>query len=128
MGGRGHGQDQGCGAAATAAVRRWGGVLEHPKDSHLWDWMCIPKPGDDPDYWGGYTVRIDQIAYGHCCIKPTWLYLVGVPRQDFIPQLHGGEQARPLEHLSKAQRERTPRPMALELIRLASRVGVRRAA
>src|SRR5438270_12997283 len=30
------GDDGGCFAAALAAVRRWGGVIEHPEASHAW--------------------------------------------------------------------------------------------
>jgi hypothetical protein len=33
---------------AIEFVRRWGGVLEHPKRSKLWPHMNLPKPG------GGY--------------------------------------------------------------------------
>lgn len=38
------GDDGGCFEAALAAVRRWGGVLEHPYGSYAWPHFGIPKP------------------------------------------------------------------------------------
>lgn len=38
------GSDGGCFAAALAAVRRWGGVLEHPAGSHAWAAHGLRKP------------------------------------------------------------------------------------
>ncbi len=38
------GDDKGCFAAALHAVRIYGGVLEHPKDSHAWRWFGLNKP------------------------------------------------------------------------------------
>src|SRR5215469_2378181 len=38
------GDDNGCFAAALAALRQWGGVLEHPASSHAWKWFDIPRP------------------------------------------------------------------------------------
>src|SRR5580704_5568578 len=37
------GHDEGCFAAALAAVRKWGGVLEHPADSHAWWAFDLPR-------------------------------------------------------------------------------------
>lgn len=77
------GDDGGCFAAALAAVRRWGGVLEHPEASHAWShhglraparsggwtrtadgWTCCGVAADDlPDLrWGPSMadVRLDQ--------------------------------------------------------------------
>jgi hypothetical protein len=77
------GEDGGCFAAALEAVRRFGGVLEHPAYSLAWDRFGLPRPArygwtatlDDP----GVTTEIDQAAYGHPARKRTWLYLVGEP-------------------------------------------------
>lgn len=63
---------------AVDQVRRWGGVLEHPKGSTLFG-SFAPKPGDAPDRWGGRTYDVQQVSWGHCCVKPTRLYIVGVP-------------------------------------------------
>ena len=38
------GDDKGCFAAALAAVRKWGGVLEHPADSHAWRHFELTPP------------------------------------------------------------------------------------
>src|SRR5882672_11456300 len=38
------GDDGGCFAAALAAVRKWGGVLEHPADSHAWRAFSLNRP------------------------------------------------------------------------------------
>lgn len=39
------GDDQGCFDAALRSVRRWGGVLEHPCDSHAWRFFGIKRAG-----------------------------------------------------------------------------------
>lgn len=38
------GDDKGCFASALASVRKWGGVLEHPKDSHAWAHFGLTQP------------------------------------------------------------------------------------
>lgn len=72
-------QDPTCGTRAVEQVRAFGGVLEHPQDSSLWKACGLPKPGEPTDEWGGFTIEIRQVHWGHCCEKPTWLYLVRVP-------------------------------------------------
>lgn len=80
------GDDAGCFEAALAAVRRWGGVLEHPKDSKAWDWFGIVRPpraggwvlaGVGGAAGPGWTCCVEQGHYGHFSNKPTWLYAVG---------------------------------------------------
>jgi len=71
-------QDPSCGLRAVEQVRAFGGVLEHPEYSTLWDRCGLPKPGELPDAFGGRTVRVEQVAWGHSCRKATWLYYVGV--------------------------------------------------
>lgn len=74
------GDDGGCFKAALAAVRRVGGVIEHPQGSHAWRHFDLPIPegrGWTPaDRFGGRSCYIDQGAYGHSAKKPTWLYAV----------------------------------------------------
>ncbi len=73
------GEDGGCFKAALASVRQWGGVLEHPADSHAWAAFGLIAP---PRYvgWvraddhGGWTCYVEQGHYGHMSRKPTWLY------------------------------------------------------
>lgn len=91
------GDDQGCFEAALEAVRRWGGVLEHPAASSAWSHFGLktpPRAGgwvsagllDDP----GWTCCVDQGHYGHRAQKATWLYAVGVP----LPILTWGKSSR----------------------------------
>ena len=74
-------QDPACGPAAVEAVRKFGGVLEHPAESKLWRACRMPFPDEPPDEYGGYTLAVDQVSWGHVARKRTWLYLVGVPRE-----------------------------------------------
>lgn len=78
------------GCLAVAAVRRWGGVLEHPAGSELWPFCQMPKPGERIDAFGGYTLTVKQFHWGHRCEKPTWLYIVGCPRRRLPPIPHRG--------------------------------------
>lgn len=80
------GDDGGCFAAALAAVRKFGGVLEHPADSHAWRAFGL-KPPDRYAGWqsagwcghiDGRTCYVEQGHYGHMSRKPTWLYAIGV--------------------------------------------------
>lgn len=73
------GDDGGCFAAALSAVRKFGGVLEHPWGSHAWPHFSIQKPPRaggwvKADEYGGWTCCIEQGKYGHYCPKPTLLY------------------------------------------------------
>ena len=86
------GEDDGCFAAALEAVRRWGGVLEHPAFSDAWaaHGLFAPPTGEhgwvNADWQGGWTCYVEQGRYGHRAKKATWLYAVGVP----LPQLRWG--------------------------------------
>lgn len=93
------GDDGGCFAAAFQAVNRWGGVIEHPADSHAWDAFAIPRPERSGGWRGacmGYgsppawTCCVYQGQYGHLAGKPTWLYVVGL-HLDQLPELRWGK-------------------------------------
>ena len=74
------GNDNGCFAAALAAVRQWGGVLEHPAKTRAWDEFGLTKPagpGWHRCVGGGWTCEVWQSAYGHRANKATWLYYHG---------------------------------------------------
>ncbi len=75
-------QDPTLGPFAVEQVRRYGGVLEHPALSKLWKYCEIYRPGALPfvDRWGGYSIEVEQVRWGHAAMKRTWLYLVGIPR------------------------------------------------
>ena len=86
------GDDGGCFAAALASVRRWGGVLEHPADSHAWaahGLLPPPRTGGwvNADWEGGWTCYVEQGFYGHAARKATWLYANGTD----LPSLRWGE-------------------------------------
>ena len=75
------GDDAGCFAAALCAVRRWGGVLEHPAWSDAWFAFDIARPNiaggwTRADDFGGHVCHVEQGRYGHPAKKATWLYAV----------------------------------------------------
>ena len=74
------GNDNGCFESALAAVRRFGGVLEHPKASRAWAEYGLTKPvsvGWQSSIDGGWVCEVWQSAYGHRANKATWLYAFG---------------------------------------------------
>jgi len=85
------GDDGGCFAAALDAVRRVGGVIEHPAYSGAWNspdhperpgfGLPAPTPGagwSSPDEYSGRSIYVEQWRYGHPARKATFLYAVGV--------------------------------------------------
>lgn len=83
------GDDGGCFKAALAAVRRFGGILEHPKDSKAWAAFGLNKPPREggwieADDQGGFTCCVYQGHYGHFSGKATWLYACKVATPDLI--------------------------------------------
>lgn len=79
------GQDDGCFAAALSAVRRFGGVLEHPAYSDAWTAFGLPTP-DRRGGWaygdGWWTAHVEQGRYGHAAKKATWLCAAGIELAD----------------------------------------------
>lgn len=133
---KGEGKD--CGPLAVAQVRKFGGVLEHPAGSRLWRNQAMLAPTSMPserrrriqateqrDFWGGWTVQVDQHRFGHVALKPTWVYIVGV---DVIPGLPAprSEKPRVFDNCSKRQRMATPAAFADWLIEIAqlAKVGM----
>lgn len=98
------GADNGCFAAALAAVRKWGGVLEHPADSHAWSRFELNEPNRCggwvvADWQGGWTCYVEQGFYGHVARKPTWLYACKVD----LPSLRWGEGEQRLDSVVLAR-------------------------
>lgn len=77
------GDDGGCFAAALEAVHRFGGVIEHPADSHAWRFFGLPVPRRGAGWTtarssSGRSCYVEQGHYGHSSRKPTWLYAAHV--------------------------------------------------
>jgi len=122
------GDDGDCFAFALHAVRRWGGVLEHPAGSRAWKRFGLRPPVSifgwtGSDNQSGWTCQVDQSAYGHEAQKSTWLY-AQAPDPKLLPELFFGPMPgkRPLEHLSKRQRAATPLPFRDLLLTIARSV------
>jgi hypothetical protein len=84
------GDDDGCFAAALAAIREYGGVLEHPRGSHAWPHFGLNTPPREggwivADFHGGWTCCVEQGRYGHYARKPTLLlaYKIDLPELDW---------------------------------------------
>lgn len=113
------GADGGCFLSALRAVRKWGGVLEHPKDSHAWRVFGISKPPNTGGWVradstpGSYTCCVYQGHYGHPAGKPTWLYAV-VLDKSHLPDLKWG----------KCEQRIHPRALELHGYEKARRIGI----
>lgn len=127
------GDDNGCFRAALAHVRRYGGVLEHPKSSSAWDTFGILRPplsgawvsaGDGI----GWTACVEQGHYGHRTRKATWLYVAGVsslPSLKWGPSRPEGYQPRTFKGvtfcaMNRRQRAATPPAFRDLLIAIAT--------
>lgn len=148
-GGRVPHHDEGCFAAAMTAVRNFGGVLEHPKDSSAWDYFGLMKPPATggwvkADAFGGWTCCVDQGHYGHFANKRTWLYAVGCELPSLVwgkgaqkihpvaLERHGYEKARRIGMMAMVGgkdktriRNMTPEPFRDLLISMARSAGAR---
>lgn len=125
-----------CAPRALEQVRKFGGVLERPTNSRLWKHdaeLARHTPRFRCGYvdrFGGYCMTVRQVEWGHCCDKPTWLYLVGVPVTALtFPPMPGREpthcvctgprQLKRLPVASKQLKRRSPPLFAEWLVSLA---------
>jgi len=132
---------------AVEQVKEWGGILEHPQHSKLFDYCALPRPGELPDRFGNFTVEISQCDFGHPARKMTWLYCVGIdpiamtfpPHREPTHWISGGRgrvgkkaKTTPvpdgIKVCSAQQRRRTPVAFAEWLLELAATAGKVRAA
>ena len=133
-------QDPALALCAVEQVRRFGGVLEHPRGSRLWPALGLPRPGELPDAYGGITLLVRQVDWGHVAEKPTWIYLVRVRvvpafpppgtathwvcgSRNQRPRAEGGTLPAGMKFCSNEQRRRTPPRFAEFLVALARSVG-----
>lgn len=131
------GNEHDCAGYAIAAVRKFGGVMEHPHKSKFWAVADTPAPGSPLDEFGGFTVDVDQVSWGHVARKRTRLYFVRVPRARVTttmrtggtpthwvsgsrnPNQRGGSVPPGIKVCSAEQRRRTPPAFAEWLVMLA---------
>ena len=134
------GDDGGCFAAALDAVRRWGGVLEHPALTLAWAAHGLPRPlsaGWSATFCGGWVAQVEQRHYGHRARKKTWLYCCGI----VPPELKWGPGPAPeawisadrpravlagmgIAQLGKREAKATPEPFRDLLISMAMNAKV----
>jgi len=131
------GNDGGCFASALAAVRKWGGVLEHPASSSAFPAHGIARPIGigwqriDEREW---VCEVWQSAYGHPARKRTWL--LAVQRSEPAPlnwsrtagthQVGWFDRIKP--SLSKRAASATPPAFRDLLLSIARTAGERRTA
>lgn len=134
-------QDPMCAPRAFEQVREFGGVLEHPQYSGAFKHCRAPLPGELPDAWGGRSYEVNQVAWGHVCVKPTWLYVVGVAAAAVVSTIRfGGVATHRMTNgprgisangealrASAEQRRRTPPAFAEWLVSLARSVKAKAA-
>lgn len=89
------GDDQGCFKSALFDARRFGGVIEHPWESHAWPAFGLNVPSRTggwiaADFFGGWTCCVEQGRYRHYARKPTLLLVYGLPA-DALPELEWGK-------------------------------------
>jgi hypothetical protein len=116
---------------AVALVREFGGALEHPAGSTLWESQRLPGVGCGRDSFGGWTMGIKQHDFGHRAEKETLIYIVGCAPGDVpavpLPLTKATHCIRPtksyprLPSVTKAEREHTPPELAAWLVDLARR-------
>lgn len=100
-------QDGGNFEFALKAVRKFGGVLEHPEGSKAFQLFDLPVPPSrgwsKPDDFGGRSCCVYQGHYGHRAPKATWLYAV---RTEYPELVWGPTPPRDLSHLDEKARKR----------------------
>lgn len=102
---------------ALRAVRRCGGVLEHPWTSGFWSAAGISKTGER-DGWGGLLVPVRQSAWGHRAEKWTGLYFVRCG--PLVEPVFVEPASHLVEYMGRAERERTPADLARALVACAA--------
>lgn len=139
------GDDDGCFASALAAVRAYGGVIEHPEASAAWKWHGLVPPQHSGGWYPagdfiGWTCCVEQGHYGHRARKATWLYAVDCELPNLIwgkaencirleADYHSAEERKrkiksgTFHNLSKLQRIATPLPFRDILLDMARSVA-----
>ena len=113
---------------AVEQVRLFGGVLEHPSGSTLWQAAGLPLPGER-DEWDAWTLPVLQQWWGHRATKSTWLYFCGIEPAQLPPipfvlgrashTLSSSKKKDRRPEITKAEREHTPIELAKWLVEVA---------
>lgn len=130
-------EDGGCFASALAAVRMWGGILEHPAETRAFRYHRIPEPARGS--WqrtldGDWVTEVDQGRYGHRARKRTWLLYAGFslpPLLDWRPakgSLQIGRFDRKKDVMAQAEALATPPAFRDLLLSIAATAEKRHAA
>ena len=100
----------------------------------LWDRCGLPRPGGLPDACGGWSFEVRQVSWGHPAVKPTWLYVVGMPAAGLtsLEVRTGGEPTHKLRNrtagnlpqLSRPARSKTPPAFRDFLLSIARRCRI----
>lgn len=116
--------EQELGLWCAEQVKRWGGVLEHPARSLLWEAAGLPRPGvtSRGDAW---SIEVWQAWWGYPMRKTTWLFVSKVyagdmPEVPFCLHPRGGDR-RTEQRMSKNQRSATTPEFAAWLVEVARR-------
>lgn len=112
------------------------GMPSHTFASSGGSWSSLPRPGQFPDSFGGWSMAVDQFIFGHRAEKSTWLYIVGCEPDDLPPMpIRSGRPThcvRPtrayprLPSITKLEREATPPEFAAWLVEVARRCSTAR--
>jgi hypothetical protein len=106
-------------------VRRWGGVLEQPAHSRLWETTRLPKPGraENEQSW---SLEVWQAWFGYPQKKATWLYFSGLWRHEvdypLILTANGGNKHQ-WQVMSGVQKSATTPLFAQWLVAMARKVS-----
>lgn len=98
-------------------IRKWGGVLEHPKRSQLWPYMNLPI-GTQRDKYGGFSLLVDQLWWGHRAQKATLLYVCGCEPKSLPPiplSLEYAQYTISTDSKTNARRKKYNLPLMIEV-------------
>jgi len=105
-----------CALNSIVFARRFGGVVEHPSNSLIWDYL--PQPGLRDEY-GGFVMHVDQCWWGHPARKRTGLYMVGIKPRDVPPYTFDNPPRTTVEKQWSSERMATPEQFARWLVAIA---------
>lgn len=112
-------------------VRKFGGIIEHPASSLLFK-KYLPLPGQPPDKYGGFSLKITMHQFGASYHKPTWIYIVGINKKDLPAEplnfsvishsISNPGKRSALKEISKKERSLSPFPFIFWLVQVAMHI------